>query len=669
MANRSRTRARAVLLFALSLSVAGVSPATAADEALTPGWLQVAGLDGKFVFRDGSRGKFLEDYNVQSGADITLGIDQEFSDGSAFGLRGFGQTGEKQGYLDGDYSTGPLTLNLGLQSWTEYYNERTGRPRPNGFPFTNDGRTLYGNGIPSTDWFTVGGDFDVEAGSVFHDVYGGFYYRDVNGKQTTQKSGTVNGLQVPGSGPGSVDFGFPGRKKVDYDTYSALAGTTTGLGNINWQTNLNYQYQDNQSKLAEPIYGASTLQELDRYDDDGDVHLVRYDLSGGRHLASDVYVFGSGFFSFERNDPEPNVQVTTGAGTFRTRSTESSKVTRFTPALTFGSVYTPTGNLVVSADTSVRGYIQKGDLDEFRDESAFLTGDVGNTFNHVERDSVVSTTRITADWKLAPRMTLKGEGRYQYRYEDVDSRQDTAFVAVEPSEVEKYDSDQHRLKLGTSLRYRMRQGRSVEGGYQFNYTDVSQNIDRLENQFILGDFDSMKHRAFLKASGRLMKKLRGELRAQYVYEERDMDSPSIEPNIVTGGGKAKVDSHYWNVSPVLYYVPSADWSVYGNYSIGQLKIESDSGGTFKYEVLTQSLTGGVTYRVSQKWSASTSYTGYLNDDDVQNIGHNASLTSEYEIDEHWSVNGGYRYLGYNLDDTNVDDYDAHVVTLGVTGRF
>jgi hypothetical protein len=667
MKNLTRCFVRGLLAGTLALSFG--TPVLAADET------EAVKVDvtGKGVFQGGSKGKYREDYNIQSGADIGLEASREFEDGGQLEIRGLGQTGEKQGFLRSEYGLPGFSLNLDLQAWTEYYNDRTGEDRPSGFPNTNNGRFFYGSGLPSTDWFTVGGDFDVDTPMLFHDVYGGFHYRDVNGDQTTQKSGTADVIPppppVPGSGPGSVDFSFPGRKKVDYDAYMALIGGTSGLGNINWQSNVTYQYNDNQSKLNEPIYTTGALEELDRYDEDSDIQLVRYDLSAGRHLASNLYVFGSGFFSYERSDPEPEMQVSTGGGFTRTRWTTSSKVTRYTPAMTMGTVYTPARDLVVSADTSLRGYIQEGDLDEFRDESAFLTGDFGSTFNHVDRDSVVSTTRITADWKATSRITVKGEARYQYRWEDVDSKQDTVFVVLEPREREKYESDQHRAKLGASMRYRMNKGRSVEGGYQFFYTHVSQDIDQLENQFILGDYHSMKHRVFLKASGRLMKKLRGELRAQYIYERRDMDAPSTEPVVVANASDGKTDTNSWDVSPALYYMLGKKWSLFGNYRIGMLKIEPDSGSTFEYKVLTQSLTAGVSWSISERLRASTSYTGYINDDDVKNIGTNVAVTGDYDINDRWSVNGGYRYLGYDLDDNSLDDYDTHVVTLGVTGRF
>ena len=242
-------------------------------------------------------------------------------------------------------------------------------------------------------------------------------------------------------------------------------------------------------------------------------------------------------------------------------------------------------------------------------------------------------------------------------------------MVLEPSEIEKYQTDHHRFKVGPSIRYKMRKGRSVEAGYHFTYTDVSRDVDRLQNQLILGDYDAQRHRGYLKASGRIVKKLRGELRAQYVYEERDMDAPRTQPTIVPGASNGKVETHFWDVTPMLYYLPHKHWSLYGRYSIGQLKIEPDSGSAFGFKVLTQSVSTGVTYRASERWSTSGSYTLYHNKNDVDNLGHSAALTGDFRINDNWKINGGYRYIEYDLDSTGVDDYDASIISLGVTGTF
>jgi hypothetical protein len=677
MKNRMRRRARGLFFSILCAALTTVPFAAATadsheDAGFTlPDWVSLVSPGGKYVHRSGSKGKFREDYNLQSGADNHLHIDHT-DGGESYRLRGFGQSGEKQGYLIGEYGQlGSFDVLFDLQAWTEYYNQRTDGDRPSAFPGSNSSRLFFGDN-PSTDWFTVGGGASVRTDSFFSDVYLDFHYRDVNGDMTPLKAGTVDGLVVGGSGPGSVDFDYPGRKKVDYDSYMSFVGGHSGVGGINWQTDLTYQYHDLQSKLTEPNFDASSpggIDEVGRFDEDSEVHVVKYDIAGGRALASNVYVFGSGFFSYERSDPEPDQFIATGSSVLQTRSTSSSGINRYTPAASFGTVYQAASNLVISADTSVRGHIANADLDEERAESTFFPpGDQGTLSNDVDRYAVVSTTRVDADWKVAPRVKIRANARYQYRWDDVDSRQDNNFVAAEPAEIEKYQTDSHRLKVGTSVRYSMRKGRSVEAGYQYGYTDVEQDVDELQNQFILGDYDSQRHRAYLKAGGRIVKKLRGELRGQYVYETRDMDAPSVNTGIfVTDSGKSKTE--HWNVTPALYYMPHDDWSLYGNYSIGLLRIEAAGGNAFKYRTLTQSASAGVTYRATEEWSASVSYTGYLNDDSVENIGHNASVTAGYEISENWEIHGGYRYLGYNLDGSSLNDYDASVVTLGLTGRF
>lgn len=686
----SRTRRRAGRTWIATLAVACIGgmagPAVAKEKAEAkpqpkaepnfemPGWLANLGATGKYVDRNGSKGKFLEDYNKQSGLDGALDWRQVWKDGSYFRLQGLGQSGEKQGYAIGEYGDlSTFDLVLDLEAWTEYYNNRTGDPSPTGFPGTNDGRLFYGNGIPSTDWLTVGGTVDVDGNAIgvdaLRDLYLDFHYRNVDGNQTLLKAGTVDGTQVPGSGPGTIDFDFPGRKHVDYDEYMSFGGGRSEVGGINWQTDVVYQYYDIQSTTSEPNYTNGSIDEVGRFTQDSKIHVVKYDLAGSRNLSPDFFVFGSGFFSFERNDPEPDQFISSGGNVFQTRTTTGSKVTRFTPSLSFGTVYHPDSRVVVTTDTHLRGHVQKGDLDESRDESNFLTGDFGTVHNSVDRNSIVSTTRIHVDWRATSDLSVEGEARYRFLYQDIDSRQDTAFVQLEPAEVEKWSSKDHRLLVGPSVRYRMRHGRSIEGGYRFSYSDLSQDIDKLQNQFILGDYDARRHRVYLKGSGRILKNLRGELRGQYVYEDRNNDAPSVRPVIVGSASEGKVKTQFWNVTPMLYYLPHRDWSLYGTYSIGQVRVESKNGNAFEYKTLTQSVSSGITYRATERWSATGSYTLYVNDDSVENVGHNAALTGDFRINDNWKINGGYRYIKYNLSGSGLDDYDANIVSLGVTGTF
>ena len=52
-----------------------------------------------------------------------------------------------------------------------------------------------------------------------------------------------------------------GRKDVDYDSYTAAMGGTSGLFGVNWQTNFVYEYEDNQSKQFEPNFGSASVDE------------------------------------------------------------------------------------------------------------------------------------------------------------------------------------------------------------------------------------------------------------------------------------------------------------------------------------------------------------------------------------------------------------------------
>lgn len=694
MANRI-VRARSFLLAlalptVIALLVTGTfAGAAAAEETEEKEWVE-ADITGKYVGRDDNKGKFREDYNIQSGVDVAFDAGRLWKDGSSFVLKGLGQSGEKQGWVRGEYDDpGAFDLVLDFSQWTEYYNSRDGGKRPSLFPFTNDGEVFYGDGLPSTDWLTTGGSFELEIDNVVHDIYGDFHYRDVDGDQTLLKGGNLDGILIDnGGGPGTgpTNFRFPGRKDVDYKALTGMAGTRSDLLGINWQTDVTYQYHDIDSTTAEPSYctnsattpaincAVDSLASVDLYTEHTDLQLVKYDISGSRNVSSDLFLFGAGFFSWERSDPEPDQFVfETATGLNGTRTTDSSKVTRFTPAASFGGVYRATRDVVIRGDTRIRGHIQDGDLTESRDETQLVTsiGERGRIKNKGDRDAVVSTTQVQADWQAARNLTVTGEARYQYRWDDIDTRTDTNIFG-ERSEIEKYTQEVHRVKVGPSARYKMRKGRSIEGGYDFVYADVSQDIDELSNQYNLGDYEHMRHRAYLKGKGRLGKKVRGEVRAQYVYEFRDMDGADGADalgGILIPTSSAKAEIKAWSIVPTIHWMPDDQWSLYGTYSIGQQIIEADSGGTFDYQVLTQSLSAGATYRPSEKWSGSGSYTFYHNSDDVENTGHNAALSGTYSINENFGLDAGLRYLHFERDSTSLDDYDAVVATLGVSLKF
>jgi hypothetical protein len=643
-----------------------------------------AAVTGKVVYRDGSKSKFLEDHNVQSGVDAALGFEEVQGDGT-FRLQGFGQSGEKQGFVVADYNLlGVFSLSLDFDHWTEYYNNRDGGSRPGAFPFSNDSSIFYGDGIASTDWLTAGGDVEIEIGKIVHDVYGDFHYRNVDGDQTLLKGGAVDGIfdaggvSPPNLSTGPVNFGFTGRKDVDYDAYLASGGLRSDALGINWQTDVGFQYHEIEGRTDEIGYDSfqtgGSLSNVDTYTEDTELKIWKADIAGSRHINHSLYVFGAGFFSYERSDPEPDQLVferVTGLRT-QTRTTTGSKVERYTPGGSLGLIWRPLTRVVVRADTRARGYIQDGDLDETLAESQLVSGIGvnGNIVNDVDREAVVSTTNVSADWKATSRLTVKGDARYQYRLDDVDATASTS-VAGERPEVEDAEQEMHRFKVGPTVRYRMRRGRSVEGGYEFSYADVEQDIDTLQNQYNVGDYEQFRHRVFAKASGRIMDGVRGEVRAHYIYETREMDGAIGADALgatLNPSSSAEVESEAWNIAPVLYWMPDAKWSVHGRYSIGQTTIEADSGGTFEYEVMTHSLSTGVTFRPDDAWSVSGGYSFYLNDDDVDNNGHNASLSGDFQLMDNLSLNGGLRYFGYNAD-SSPDDYDAVVITMGVRGTF
>ncbi|MEO1936990.1 MAG: AMIN domain-containing protein, partial [Myxococcales bacterium] len=106
--------------------VAAKKESEGASDAAT--WLK-ADLTGKYVWSDGSEGQFLQDYNQQSGIDATLDARKTWDDGSYFHLRGLGQSGESQGWAQGEYdSLKGFEMILDFSYWTEYYNNRDGGP-------------------------------------------------------------------------------------------------------------------------------------------------------------------------------------------------------------------------------------------------------------------------------------------------------------------------------------------------------------------------------------------------------------------------------------------------------------------------------------------------------------------------------------------------------------
>ena len=64
-----------------------------------------------------------------------------------------------------------------------------------------------------------------------------------------------------------------------------------------------------------------------------------------------------------------------------------------------------------------------------------------------------------------------------------------------------------------------------------------------------------------------------------------------------------------------------------------------------------------------------SYSLFISDDSVDNVGHTARLGGDYRIDDTWRVYGHYGFYLYRRDGTSVDDYDAHVISLGMNALF
>ena len=51
------------------------------------------------------------------------------------------------------------------------------------------------------------------------------------------------------------------------------------------------------------------------------------------------------------------------------------------------------------------------------------------------------------------------------------------------------------------------------------------------------------------------------------------------------------------------------------------------------------------------------------------MGHTVRLSGDYRLDDTWRFYGNYGFYLYRRDGTAIDDYDAHVVSLGVNARF
>jgi len=677
---------------ALSIALVATGAAQAADEKRELGvWQLDADLSGKFVENSKSTTSFRQDHNIQSGAEFEFDASVEWKDNRTLNLRGFGQSGEEQGYFVSDYDKlGEYGLVLDFSSWREFYNARNGRE-----PGTVDGRDLFGGSSPSTDWMQGGFLFDYQPSRYLSDVYTDFHFRRIDGDQTPAKSGGVFLGPLSQAYPGAtglIAFVLPSQKEVDYQSYLASTGASSSLGNVNWQLDLSYAHHDLESETAEvniffvpgdpppPSLPAGTEPaELEIYKEDTELQVGTIDLSVARHISPTFYLYGAGMLSYERSDPEPEQEVAGLGFRVRTRQTTSSKVTRWTPAVSVGSVFHPVPAVAVRLDTSFKYSTLEGRMKEFRDETAFLTGDSGRAQSKVDRDDYVGRASLSIDSRFTDRMKGSFDLRYRYRHEDVDSERLLTFVGRLP-EREEFTSDRNRVEVGPSLRYRFRRGRTIEAGYRFLYEDFDVDVDTLAEQFILSDYKIHRHRAFAKARGRIIQNLRGEVRAEYVNERRDMDQPLVDVDIfAVTSGSGETERESWSVIPSLYYQPHKHWNLSASLAIVQMKIELVSpdseppgGGAiadFEYDALTETLTLGATYRPDQKWSGSFFYSLFNSGDSVDNTGHSARLSGDFRLDDTWRVYGQYGFYSYRNDDFDDDDYDAHIISLGVNARF
>ena len=670
-------------------------------------WEIEGDLGGQFVEVSKSQSSFRQDHKLRTGGEVSLNGVLEWKNHRTLEIRGFGESGNQQGYFVSDYrKLGHYGLVVDFSSWKESYNARSGRLDQtsdgrslagNTFPGTNDGRFFFSGGSPSTDWMNGGLVFDYQPDGFFSDLYVDLHVRRVDGDQTLAKTGAIYSGFVSGSFDlsGLIDFGFPSQKDVDYLSYLASVGTETAAGNANWQFAFSYANHKLKSETTEVNYFANpdgtistdfspdtTTYEAEIYKEDTQLHIGKIDMAVARHISPNLYVYGSGSFMYERSSPEPEQAVARpNQATRTTRTTDGGEVTRLSPVVSMGSVFQPNSATVVRLDSSFRYSMQEGRINEDRDESTVQPGDVGvGTRNRVDRDGYVGRIDLSIDNKLAPRTRLTFDARYRYRSEIVDSRRTVNFIG-RPDEREQFASKRQRIELGPTLKHRLRRGRSFEVGYRYLYEVFSVDINEfdtneLEFQFVLNNFNVNRHKAFAKLRGRIAKNLRGEMRVEYVNELRDMESPLIEPAATSAGGKFEREAISFYSS--VYYQLHKTWTLNASLSVRQLKLELVDEGPqpvgsefvdFEYNTVTETLTAGATYRPSDKWSGSLSYSLFNSNKSVDNMGHTVRLSGDYRLDDTWRFYGNYGFYLYRRDGTAIDDYDAHVVSLGVNARF
>jgi hypothetical protein len=702
-------RSTAILAAIATMSLVGAGYAAAADDDSSPSWEIEGDLGGQYVEVSKSTSSFRQDHKMRSGGEVRLNGKLEWKDHRTLEIRGFGQSGEQQGYFVSDYNKlGEYGLIVEFSSWAESYNARSGRlpetndGRPlagNTFPGTNDGRFFFGGGSPETDWMNGGLVFDYQPDRFFSDVNLDLHVRRIDGEQTLAKTGAIYSGFTSGSFDlsGLIDFGFPSQKEVDYLSYLASVGTESSTGNANWQMNYSYANHNLESATTEVNYFANpdgtiptdfspdtTISEAEIYKEDTKLHIGKIDLAVARHIRPNLYVYGAGNFMYEQANPSPEQAVVrTNQASRTTRRTNGGRVTRFSPVVSLGSVFQPMSAVVVRLDTSFKYSMQHGRITEDRDESTVQPGDLGTARNRVDRDNYLARVNLSIDGRLAPRTRLTLTARYRYRNEIVDSRRTLNFIG-RTDEREQFASKRQRIDVGPTLKYRLRRGRSFEAGYRYLYdvfsVDNNQfDPDELENQFVLNNFNLSQHKLFAKLRGRIDKNLRGEFRFEYVNEQREMERPLVETDDFADiSGVGEVERESWQLFSSLYYQPHKDWNLNASLAIRQLKMQFVNEGPqppedelvdFQYNALTETLILGATYRPTDQWSSGFSYSLFNNNKSVDNMGHSARLNGDYRLSDTWRLYGNYRFYLYRRDGTGIDDYDAHVISLGVNAQF
>jgi hypothetical protein len=679
----------AIVLLAATPALAG------ADEQMDSAfhlsdWAILGMLSGKYVVDDGSHTKFLEDYNVQSGVDGGLTLSRKLDDdGTSARIEALGQSGEEQGYFIGDYRRlNRYSLLVDVNASQRFYNARDGeQPRLDFFPLTNDGRVVYGDDDPSIHRLTAGAKGVYKPQQLFRDVYLDFHYQGTDGEETLRKGGTIGdpAAFTNGSGPGTTAFDFPARKGVQYRTFNVATGGRSPLGDVNWQTDATYQHASIESQVVEPNFRTSfATSEVERYKEDSEVNVATYDLVGSRFLNPDVYVYGGYLFSFEHNAPSPSQTVSDNGRSDVTglvsRDTSGGDVHRLGNTLGMGVLYHPHRDVVLTANTRARGYLQSGDIRERRDEFTLGIGDVGAIRNSSDRDLVESATDVAATWTPMARTLVRGFARYRYRKAFTDTTRSLNFVQVETTEDQNYDTDYSLFEAGPSVRWSAGHGRAVEAGYSFFYENADVSIDQLVNEYIQNDYTRRRHRPYLTATARIRPNLRGELRFEYVNEHRNLRPPQTDPISFTGPGHGETNWETYRVTPSMFYQPTPEWNLYGSVGVSQDRLSVGNLGVtpanfrsfrdFEYDALTETVAVGAGYAPSERWSLSGAYT-YVHSGhgSVGNDINRGELVGTYKVTDTWSLNGGYRYLRYDDRVAKVDEYRAHVPFVGVTGRF